>query len=329
MRNMVIGALVGDAAALGLHWIYDKERVAAVGGDRPEFIEPDLANYKGGVGYFAAAGKTAGDSSHYGEQLQVALESLAATGGVLDASDYERRFVERFGPGGAWVGYIDYATRETLRNVDDAARGALEAARSFDLGAHEEQRALFASKVTANASRWTGAKLDEAMAKAVRITHGDNAELIGLAQGMARAVVEARRGFHGSDDTQLPAVSKLPAVVAYGADVDAAVRVTNNNDEAVAWAQKIAGLLRGDIAPEDLAGEGGPACPLDQSVPVIGRILADADSFESGIRANILEGGDNAGRGVIIGAYLGAKFGVPPEWAQKTRAAARWNALME
>ena len=121
----VLGGLVADAAALGVHWIYDTGRVADVGGAEPEFLEPDRAAYKGVPAYFAHQGKSAGDLTHYGEQLMVALESLAATGGELDASDYERRFVERFGPGGSWVGYIDYATRETLRNTDDAERASL------------------------------------------------------------------------------------------------------------------------------------------------------------------------------------------------------------
>jgi len=37
-------------------------------------------------------------------------------------------------------------------------------------------------------------------------------------------------------------------------------------------------------------------------------------------RADILEGGDNSGRGTVVGAVLGAAYGVPSEWAQKTGA---------
>jgi hypothetical protein len=210
----ILGARVADAAALGLHWIYDPARIAAVAPERPEFLAPDLANYRGTTAYFAHGGKQPGDPTHYGEQLLVMERSLQATDGVFDAADYERRFVDTFGPGGTWVGYIDYPTRETLRNVDDAERAAMRAARAFDLGPHEKDRALVSAKVLANARRWSGAKLDEAMDRAVRLTHGDDEELMTIARAMAHAVANARGGPHGADDLQLPAVSKLAPLVA-------------------------------------------------------------------------------------------------------------------
>jgi hypothetical protein len=92
----------------------------------------------------------------------ICLESLGATGGRLDAADYERRFIETFGPGGAWVGYIDYATRETLRNVDDAERAALAVANGFDLGAFANERSLMRSNVMANLRKWRGEQLARA-----------------------------------------------------------------------------------------------------------------------------------------------------------------------
>jgi len=337
-----MGALVADAAALGTHWIYDKDRVREVGGAQPEFVEPDLENYRGGVGYFAHRGKSVGDPTHYGAQLMVCLESLGATGGVLDPDDYERRFVENFGPGGGWVGYIDYATRETLRNVDDAERAALSVANEFDLGAYDNERSMMRSNVMANMRKWRGEKLARAVEKGIRIRHPDNDELVALAQAMARTVEEQRGGFHGSDDIQLPAVCKLSAVVACGAvacgavacgaDVDAAVRVTNDNDASIEGGRRIAHLIRTAIDGGDwrsiaremhASGEPGPACPLPQSIPMIGKVLADAQSYEEGVRADILEGGDNAGRGTVVGAVLGAAYGVPPEWEQKIRAASK------
>ena len=121
-----MGALVADAASLGLHWIYDPARIEEVAGEAPEFVEPDIAHYRGVTGYFAHGAKQAGDSTHYGEQMLVCLRSLAAMGGELDTTDYERRFFDSFGPGGAWVGYIDYATRVTLRNVDQAVCLSIE-----------------------------------------------------------------------------------------------------------------------------------------------------------------------------------------------------------
>jgi ADP-ribosylglycohydrolase len=340
-RSAVLGALVADAASLGLHWIYDPGRIADVAGERPEFLEPDLRHYHGTSAYFAHKGKRAGDSTHYGEQLLVLLRSLAATGGAFDPADYERRFVASFGPGGTWVGYIDYATRETLRNLDAAERAALSAARAFDLGGYEEDRALMEAKVMASVQRWRGEALARAMAKAVRITHGDDAALIAVGQEMARAVERAREGFHGADDAQLPAVSKLPALAPRASElVEPAVRVTNNSDDAVAWARPIARMLDAAVqgaTPREAAdavadgvdpAQVGIACPLPEAVPLVVALLRDATDFASTVRANLFAGGDSAGRAIVLGAVLGAAFGVPPEWSARTHAVAEAEALM-
>ena len=42
-----------------------------------------------------------------------------------------------------------------------------------------------------------------------------------------------------------------------------------------------------------------------------------AQSFEEGVRANLLAGGDNCGRAMFVGSVLGAAFGVPPALAAK------------
>ena len=47
----------------------------------------------------------------------------------------------------------------------------------------------------------------------------------------------------------------------------------------------------------------------------------DAESYEEGVRANIIAGGDNASRNVLTGALLAAQFGldsIPSEWKAKT-----------
>ena len=36
---MLWGALVADAAAMGLHWLYDQDRIAEAAGDAPELLE--------------------------------------------------------------------------------------------------------------------------------------------------------------------------------------------------------------------------------------------------------------------------------------------------
>ncbi len=344
-QDAVLGALTADAAALGLHWIYDTARIRdVVGSGAPEFVTPDIDNYRKTQAYFAHAGKRVGDSSHYGAQAMVALRSLCACDGALDIADYDRRYVAAFGPGGTWVGYIDYATRETLHAIDAAGRAALEAARDFDLGEHENERALIQAKVMANAGRWQGPELDRAMERAVHITHPGNAALVRTAQAMAHSVVKARAGPHGSDDVQLPAVSSLPALGAAldAARVESAVRITHHNDEAVRWAETCAAMLRAAHAgatcrevaeaadqpafeeyatAAEAVQKHGTACNLDAAVPLMTVLLRDAADFKSTIRQNILLGGDSSGRGILLGAVLALCFGVPDDWLKRTHAA--------
>ena len=78
-RDMVIGALVADAASMGLHWLYDQERIREVAPEAPEFRAPDPVNYEDAPGYFAHAKLKTGDQTQYGAQLTVLLNALKTT----------------------------------------------------------------------------------------------------------------------------------------------------------------------------------------------------------------------------------------------------------
>lgn len=289
----LIGAYVADAAALGLHWLYDADRVAALTPSGLAFRTPDPADFDGYKGVFVHHGKRAGDLSHYGAQLRVAVQSVTSSNG-FDLADYQDRFARAFGPGGTWVGYMDKATKGTLANL---------AADSRDPS--------------------------------------------------------------GADDDQVPAVSKLPAVLAIpditSAEIDTAVAATNNTATALSHARPLAAMLRAaydgadragcldaafhasdpDITANLLAaidsaehnsaafaGEVGRACPLPQALPVMIHIAARATSYQDAIERNIRAAGDTCGRAICLGALFGALYGlggdgVPLGWI------ARLNDLRE
>ncbi len=59
---------------------------------------------------------------------------------------------------------------------------------------------------------------------------------------------------------------------------------------------------------------------------------APARSYVDAVRANILAGGDNASRAVLIGAVLAADNGlaaIPDEWKKKTNNYAELEALAD
>lgn len=308
-QGALLGALTADAAAMGLHWLYDQNRIREVAGAAPEFRAPNAADYVGpdggGLGYFAHGGKRPGDYSHYGAQMLAMAGSLARAGGY-DAEEYAKSFREWFGYGGAWRGYIDRPTRATL----------------------------------------------DAMARA---------------EAEQRPLTEC-----GADDAQLPAISKLPPLIArhhgdadLAANVESAVRLTNDRDDSVRWglaaarmlgaaldaarpeetveaargvdraidAQIDAALALRNETPEDAARAFALHCQLEVAFPVIAHLIATAESFAAAARANIRAGGDSCGRAILMGAVLGACFanddarGVPRDWLARIEVPGALAAL--
>jgi hypothetical protein len=359
------GGWVADAASLGLHWLYNSERILEVGGQSPEFLPPRAEYYTKGFGYFAHEGKQVGDVSHYGAATGVLTDSLLATNGNLNIRDYQRRFRSFFGPGGQWRGFIDNPTRITLENFNAIERKAVEEAQSGmpdDLS--DKQKRILVQKVMPYTRRLSGNALAQPVRDAISLTYKEKAIQeagVHLAETIDRNLGPAS----GADDMQLPAVSKLPPLVASHSGsrnlldvVEAAVRVTNHNDEAVAWAKCAAvlldGLFRGETlakamnsaiaeAPDQAAltralesselngisaGDTfGRTCYLQEAMPVSFHILNTARSYTEAIRANIHCGGDSCGRAWLIGPAMaaiqgvGGKNGIPLSWlAQVTDA---------
>ena len=112
-QDALMGAYIADAATLGVHWLYDPDRIASLG--QALWREPDGADFEGAKGVFVHHGKHMGDISQYGAQMRVMIRTLAR--GPFDASTYHEEFGAAFGPGGWWHGYIDKATKGTLANI--------------------------------------------------------------------------------------------------------------------------------------------------------------------------------------------------------------------
>lgn len=109
IQGMIWGQFVGDAAALGTHWIYDLGELAAVYPEGVQgFERPQAGHYH--------EGKAPGDQTHYGDAALLLLESIAATG-TFDVADFARRFAAFFGSPET-LSYRDHATRETLAHLE-------------------------------------------------------------------------------------------------------------------------------------------------------------------------------------------------------------------
>ncbi len=350
IRHSILGALVADAAALGLHWLYDQSRVAQLAGDTPEFTTTTESDYQGVPAYFAHAAKSTGDFSQYGEQAMVMLKSLAENS-VYQKSHYEQTFRATFGYGGSYVGYIDRPTRDTLDTIAGAEEDAIASAKAQPFpGTPADQQAMI-NKVLANLRQHKGAALQKSVEEAVRITHDDDA-MVEYALSLIEPL-SATAGYHGAHDDQLPAISKLPALIALHHDseelgemVESAVRVTNNHPLSVECGRVMMQALKHAIAKQsidsaiaslDQAGgdrilpiinaalarknepstrvvaDIGMACNLRLGMPGAFHILSSTSTYKDAIRTNILAGGDSCGRAIIIGAIAGAVYGADSE----------------
>ncbi len=247
-KEMIWGAIVADGASLGLHWIYSQPRIRRIAPEEPEFLEPDPANYDGVPAYFAHGRRHAGDLSMYGESILVLLRSLRENN-VFDWQHYVRHFFEHFGFGGEYVGYIDTPTRGTLINLIGQEESLRERAMSVPFDGEEKEKRSVAAKVLGQVQILRGDALREKIDETIRQTRGSDAQ-----QKLARKMIEsleASRDFPGTDDVQLPALTKVAVLVAAYPDdpgldriVEEAVRVTHNNDTAVSWALFVTRLFQ-------------------------------------------------------------------------------------
>lgn len=289
----IFGAHLADAASLGLHWLYDPERIAALEGPLA-FRPPDPADYEGARGVFVHWGKRVGDGSQYGEQMRVMTRSLLRAKG-FDLADYQAEFMASFGPGGSWQGYVDKSTRGTLANL---ATGRLPS------GAEDDQLPAISKlpplMVALGAAPW---------------------------EGVVEQAVAATSN-HPTALAWAPAAAGALQAALAGASLYDALHAGIRSAKAGVGAPLHQAMERHGEDPVAFAGEAGRACALPEGLPVAFHILARADSFEEAVTDNIRAGGDSCGRAIFIGAMAALEWGVrtaPLGWLVALRdGAAIW-----
>ncbi len=297
----IFGALVADSATLGLHWLYDPARIAEIEARKGlVFLPPDAADYAGTTGYFAHGGKTAGESTGYGEVCLLMLQHLAKHG-EFKRTEYQIEYRAYFGPGGAFVGYVDSPTRLTLRTLLPLEPAAFPAAS----GADDDQFAALAALPPVVATHsGTLATLMERVEEVVRISN-NNALAVAAAQCSAAALFEVLRG--------APIAQALAGALPFAGNT---LRPLLEQALAVPALDSVA-----------VAARFGRACHVVEGLPVVFHIAQHAPDYRSAIEANIRAAGDNCGRAIMLGAIVAAykaKQGdaaspIPLQWLARYR----------
>ena len=313
--NCILGAFVGDALAMPVHWYYDKESLARSYGRVTAMVDPksphedsilwrssyEALNEKGEILHEQAShwGKR---GVHYHQFLQAGentlnmqlalllLTSLRTCGGY-DHADYVRRYIEFMTtPGHHRDTYIEECHRNFFTNL---ARG-----KSPEKCGTEDIHIGGLAHVPVLASWYADSEADALAAVHihVRTTH---------------------RGSHA--ETGARDLTRVLVSILQGAPIRESIE-----KHCTAWVGRKKLETWASRPDEDVIGRVlSPACYLQDAFPAA-LFLAwkYADNIEAALIANTNLGGDNCHRGIVIGAILGAAgTPIPQRWIGKLRCA--------
>jgi ADP-ribosylglycohydrolase len=308
LKGAIWGQFVGDAAALGTHWIYDLDDLEKI---YPEGVNGFEAPKEGHYHF----GKAPGDQTHYGDGALVLLESIA-TRGKFDPRAFGRSFVEIFRPG-LYAGYFDLATTGTLENFTKFGEAKPGDDFDFQQGADDNQLAT-ASRLGALVVRyWNHPDLLSIVEQATRVCQ-NNEQAVAYMKFNALLLSELLN----ESDVQTALAHATEKIGTFepklGPDIRLQVHHASN-------------LVSKAVTDATLAF--GQSCPLPKSFPSsIHALLKHADNFATAVLAVLRAGGDNAGRAAMVGGWLGAHLGIdaiPEPWRARLSCGRRISAAVE
>lgn len=277
-QNALTGTLVADAAALGLHWMYDQQHIACVEATGSVlFRQPDANTYVDVKAFFAQGGRVAGQLSHYGESARLVGELCKA--GSYSTAEHRNAFMKAFGPCGTFTGYADRPTKALVLRIlsdvdkvvdpsgidDDQLPGLCPVAGIFAHGLSKDT-ALSAVQVIS--------------------THTDVLDGADILYSCLERLLQ-------------------------GIPLQDALMQTASQDKGALYDLLLEALSMKTYQPLEAATQFGLACHVPQGLPLVWHLLNHADNFEAAVRDNIRCGGDSCGRAMVLGALAGLAFDIP------------------
>jgi ADP-ribosylglycohydrolase len=293
-KAMVFASFAGDALALGGHWIYDTSVIEKNYGRLDRYENPLGGNFH--------PNRTKGEFTHYGDQMFLLLEDIAACGG-FDPAHFASSWQKFFD---AYDGYFDKATRTTLENLQNGASYREGGSASTDLsGAARICPIIYHSHVA-------GANFLPAVRTQTAMTH-NHPDVVKSAVFFGDVALRVLGG-------QTPTAA-----------IDETIASCSGQQQMIEWVRQgkesIHGETRGAI-------EGfGQHCGVEAAFPaVIHLICKYQDNLENALVENVMAGGDSAARGMMAGMILGAHGGfdaIPGHWLTEMKAHDHIRRLLE
>ena len=290
--GMVLGSFVGDAMALGPHWVYNTNVIDKKYGRVEQYLDP-LASYH--------KGKQKGDFTHYGDQALLLLESVSTSSG-FDRTAFAQAWQKFFD---AYQGYRDKATQTTLENMSAGDNLLESGSSSDDLGG----AARIAPILYAHSQ-----DLDSAILAAkhqTALSH-NNPEVLAATDFFVRLVLRALSGEKPS--TIIPDL------------------IENHFQDTELADSIALGLASQGKDTRTVIAEFGQMCSVEAATPgTIHLIVSYENNFKEALVENVMAGGDSAARGMFVGMVLGAYLGIdaiPSEWLDTLNARKRIEELL-
>lgn len=281
-HTAVLAAFAADALALGVHWVYDTDAIAARYGRVTTLLAPELAAYH--------QGKQAGDLTHYGDQMLVLLRHVAGSKG-FDPQTFGRQWQDTMQ---GYGGYVDQATRQTLANLQ-AGRSLPDAGSSSgDLSG-----AARLSPLLLVYARQPDSLVRTAREQA-RMTH-NSPLVLATAELLARSCLEVLEGAEPVEALEQAAARSmdflLPDLVRQG--------LAAGGEESLGAVKRF-----------------GQSCAAQSGLPSAVQIIArHGGDLVTALEENVMAGGDSSARGMFIATLLGCRPGatIPQAWLQGLR----------
>ncbi|MCE5244463.1 MAG: ADP-ribosylglycohydrolase family protein [Desulfobacteraceae bacterium] len=291
---MVLASFVADSLALGVHWIYDVEEIDRRFGRVEQLLAPAAGSYH--------SSRQRGEFTHYGDQVMVLLESVAARSG-FDPDDFAQRWKALFKN---YDGYVDHATQGTLKNFSAGKSPAESGAPSSDFAG--------AARI-APLAFFYGNDLEQLVRSArmqTVMTH-KHPEVIRDAEFLARVVFRVLAG-------ERPTAAMESVRDEFFGKTPIAEAVTE-------------GIASASADTRQTILKFGQSCNTRGALPSFVHLVARyEDDLKEALIENVMAGGDSAARGLAAGMILGAHLGpgaVPEEWLASLKRRGHIMELLE
>lgn len=278
-QAMVMASFIADSLALGAHWIYDVDKVAATIDSMEKLPSPPPDTYH--------PNRQRGQFTHYGDQSLLLLESLVRSGGFI-AKEFAEDWVKLMRN---YDGYMDKASKAALENLEAGSTPELSGSTSSDLGG--------AARIAPLVYRYQNdlETLIQAARAQTKMTHASVAAITG-ADFLAKT---AYKILHGATPTIAIEESLDEGI----SDLDLDIRIRSGLDSVGKNSREVIGHF-------------GQMCGIAAALPgVIHLVLTYENDLKAALKENVLAGGDSAARGMATGMLLGAYLGsdaIPAQW---------------